>query len=365
MEQKRRMQLRRLYDRARILLGMIMAQSKGEKPFPFFVNLVVNSWCNLHCQYCFGGYSARSVEEPSFEELRQWIDEFAAMGTRFILVQGGETLGRKDLGSVLRYIRDKGIVVAIVTNGTLVAKRADNLPELALCDNICFSLDGNKEGNDKNRGDGVFDMVMEAIRVVRSRFDVPVRTHGVLTSNTINDVPFLAEFGRTHNILVQVSFLYKDPLHPSLVPSDGQIRAAALKLAQYKKSGYPLVASSSSYRYAAEWPCSHQRYFLNFSEADILMGHRKVQCQYGRYMIVLDADGRLYPCNALQGVFDALNVRDAGIARAYDHVLMHKPCFTCYQPGLLETSQIFNRDIGCIVESTFGGARDIVRNMFR
>ena len=80
---------KRLYNRAKTLYHMLSIKAFRKKPYPFYVNLVINSQCNLRCAYCFGKYSYRSQSYWEFEDLKQLVDALYKKGTRYILVQGG------------------------------------------------------------------------------------------------------------------------------------------------------------------------------------------------------------------------------------------------------------------------------------
>ena len=86
---------------------------------PISVVLVVNNRCNLNCNYCFGDYGNRRDTDYTTEELVKIIDDLYDLGTRYMIVHGGETLLRKDIGYIVNYIKNKGIYVGFLTNGIL------------------------------------------------------------------------------------------------------------------------------------------------------------------------------------------------------------------------------------------------------
>ena len=124
---------------------------------PISVVLVVNNRCNLNCNYCFGDYGNRRDTDYTTEELVKIIDDLYDLGTRYMIVHGGETLLRKDIGYIVNYIKNKGIYVGFITNGILLQKKID---EIRNVDSLCISLDGRMEGNDLNRGKGAFEALL-------------------------------------------------------------------------------------------------------------------------------------------------------------------------------------------------------------
>ncbi len=352
------MELRRYWNRVRTLGYMLSIKALKKKRYPFYVNLVINSACNLRCSYCFGRYSSRGSPGWSFEEIKSLVDDLYERGTRYILIQGGEPLLHKDLGKIIRYIDDKGIVVALVTNGTL-PKRIAEIAEIPLLDNVCFSLDGAPAGNDKIRGKGTFDKVMESIRIVQEVHKTPVRINTTVTKYTVHDVDFMAEMIREKNIEWGINFLFKGDETcdgEDLAPDDEDIVAYQRKFIDYIRKGYPIFSTTKILRYTLGWPVPYTRKYLGRDEALRLMGKKCIECQYGNYELVIDEDGRLYPCQGMQGVFDAKNLKEVGLDEAFRH-LETKPCHTCYLVSLINTSAMINWDFNVIGETVLGTFR--------
>jgi len=350
--------LRRYWNRARTLGHMLSIKALRKKSYPFYVNLVINSRCNLKCSYCFGSYSHRRAPDWAYDDLVALIDDLYKRGTRYILIQGGEPLLHKDLGGIIGYIDRKGIVVALVTNGTL-PERIREMPEISLLDNICFSLDGNRDGNDRVRGAGTFDKVVASIRAVQEVHGTPIRINSTITKYTVNDIDFMAAFVRDNSLAWGINFLFKGDERlgeEDLAPEDEDVIQYQKKFIEYIRRGYPIFSTSKILRYTLNWPVSYNRKFLGREEATRLMGRKAIECQYGNYEIVIDEDGRLYPCQGMQGIFDAKNLKEVGFDEAFKH-LETKPCYTCYLVSLINTSAMINWDLNVIWETIRGTFR--------
>jgi MoaA/NifB/PqqE/SkfB family radical SAM enzyme len=330
----------------KVLFALEMLKIKALKidPYPLYVNLVVNSRCNLNCIYCFGHYHDRNEDEYSLEEIKNIIDTLKKAGTRYILIQGGEPFIRNDLNEIIGYIDEKGIIPALVTNGIFV-NRVKKTPNLKKMDNICISLDGLREGNDRQRGKGVFDKVMEFIQEVRKYHPkLKIRTNAVITKYTVDTFKEYLEFCWNRNIEVQVSLLFKDS---PLAASPEKLRSINEYIYRLKKQGAKIVASSSVLKYVMDWP--FDTIWVTREEAIEKLGKKAKECQYGHYEIIVDSDGSLYPCNALQGIFQPKNLKTDGFDQAFQH-LQTKPCYTCNIASMLDTSEIINWNLGTIIE---------------
>ena len=344
----------RFKNRAKTLYHILKIKVLKKRPYPFYVNLVINSQCNLRCAYCFGKYSSREQRYWPFQKLKILIDELYKKGTRYILVQGGEPLLHPEIRQILQYLIKKKIVCAIVSNGTLPEKIKE-IKEIAYLDNICFSLDGNKYGNDLIRGKGVFDKVVSSIEEVRKYYDTPIRINSTIHKYVINDCEFMAEFTKKNKIEWGVSYLFtgKEKFQgESLAPREEEIIQYQKKLIEYKKKGYPIFTALKILEYTLNWPYGYQKIFISKKEAKEKMGKRAIECQYGRYEIIIDEDGSVYPCNGLQGIFKAKNIYRDGLEEALDN-LKNKPCYTCYLMPMINTSAMINWDFNVIFDTIF------------
>ena len=78
--------------------------------------------CNLTCQHCrrLEVMAQQSQEDLSTPESFQLIDQIAETGNPILVLSGGEPLFRKDIFEIAGYAHQKGLPVALATNGTLI-----------------------------------------------------------------------------------------------------------------------------------------------------------------------------------------------------------------------------------------------------
>jgi radical SAM protein with 4Fe4S-binding SPASM domain len=80
--------------------------------------------CNLNCIHCYVSNSERKGSGDQAElSTRQWmnlIDQITDAGCLFLLFTGGETLLRPDFPDIYRHACQKGLLITVFTNGTLV-----------------------------------------------------------------------------------------------------------------------------------------------------------------------------------------------------------------------------------------------------
>ena len=122
--------------------------------------------CNLSCIHCYASANNRkSEDEMDTSAGKAFISDLADFGVPVILFSGGEPMMRKDLFELARFASEKGLRVALSTNGTLISDRsARELQDIGFAE-VGISLDGIKENNDRFRGqEGAFESALKGIR---------------------------------------------------------------------------------------------------------------------------------------------------------------------------------------------------------
>ena len=295
---------------------------------PLVVLLYTNDQCNLACKYCVGNWSARKINDFTMDELKKVIDECKGLGTVHFTIHGGEILLRNDTKEIIDYLKGNGMYVNLVTNGILLPEKIDDVVDV---DSLCISLDGREENNDYNRGKGTYKAVMAAIKIAREK-KLKFVVHATLTKRSIEDVEYLCEQAKEMNYYQQFSLLLK-PLtarqeDQDLGLTDEEARDTMRKLIELKDKGYPIFTFYPTLRNVINWPFNLSKSRLNRDE--IPANADLINCYYGKLKISIDADGFAYPCSSLNDSFDALNVKEVGVRKAFDHIIKTNNCEACY-----------------------------------
>ena len=75
--------------------------------------------CNLKCIHCYeGDVHRRTVVRLTFEQWRKVIDQISELGSKGIVVIGGEPSIHPDACRILRYLKEKGLAASFFTNAT-------------------------------------------------------------------------------------------------------------------------------------------------------------------------------------------------------------------------------------------------------
>lgn len=317
--------------------GRIVKGRMLRKNIPLSVGIPVTNRCNFNCIYCYGDYYNRRHRDFTTDELLRLIDELYMMGTKWITITGGEPLLRDDVDIIIDKIKQRKIICSMNSNGSLIPAKINVVKKL---DAITVSLDGIGQPNDKNRGEGSFQRIMEGINCLKEN-RIPFDTVTVLTKNNVNDIDEIIDLARRLDFMVEFNLIQYSNLKTGsqndFCLEDETIKKVLRKLIEYKRKGYPILYAISSREYALKWPTSYKNTFLK----DIPQGFRYLKCYMGKYMCLIDGDGLVYPCSQLIGNFPALNFLEVGFAKAWENLEKNKKCKVCYAVCYNEFNQIF------------------------
>ncbi len=320
--------LKSIINRAWFLLSLMYCRLfKVDKPL--FVVLVTNNTCDFKCDYCYGNYGKRKgIPDFSTKRLLETIYELKDMGTRILTLHGGESLLRRDFGEILNYAKIKGFYVSVNSNGTLVPKR---IKELKCADNLCISLDGNEESNDKHRGKGSFKKAIAALEAAKEN-NIPIVVSATLTKDNINDMEFMADLGKRMGFKIQYSILYNSgDLNNDIVMNDREIRQVTNKILNLKKHGYPIYYADNVLISSIQWPESYNEVqFFTKKDREYTRHLRLVPCYHGKLKYQIDADGRVVTCWAHNDT-DAPNINHLGLKEGLKQCKEKNDCeFCCF-----------------------------------
>lgn len=158
------------------------SSDKEPKQLPEMIIMELTKRCNNLCQYCYTAWGAPELNydqgrqnEMTTMELKEIITKLhSEIPLKSIGISGGEPLLREDLCEIVSFIKDKGIVPIIISNGTLLA--VSNLGEEV--SGVTFEitlLSYRKEIHDQLVGRrGAWDKVIDGMAEIRQLGGVPV-----------------------------------------------------------------------------------------------------------------------------------------------------------------------------------------------
>jgi MoaA/NifB/PqqE/SkfB family radical SAM enzyme len=117
----------------------MIARGLVSKDHTILVHIIPMRRCNLACEYC-NEFDDHSKPVP-LDTMRQRLDHLAGLGTNVITISGGEPLLHPDLDDIIAYVRKRGMIAGMITNGYLLT--ADRIKRLnrAGLDHLQISID--------------------------------------------------------------------------------------------------------------------------------------------------------------------------------------------------------------------------------
>jgi radical SAM protein with 4Fe4S-binding SPASM domain len=159
----------------------------------------VTKGCNLRCIHCRA--SATELSSPNDLETRRAlgiIDQIAEAANPILVLSGGEPLYRSDIFQLARYATDKGLRVALATNGTLVTKEVARMIVDSGVKRVSISLDGaDSLTHDAFRGiPGAFDAAVYGLRNLKS-LGMSVQINMTIARHNARQLPQVLDLARS------------------------------------------------------------------------------------------------------------------------------------------------------------------------
>lgn len=161
----------------------------------------ITSDCNLSCRHCYDA----SRQTPNTPELNQkqakdFIQDLSQIKVPALLFSGGEPLLRKDIFALAKFAKNKGIKVALSTNGTLITPEVARKIKKAGFFYVGISLDGREKTNDWFRKKpGAFRKTLSGIRNCQ-KVGLKVGLRFTLTKYNFKDLPHIFALIEKENI---------------------------------------------------------------------------------------------------------------------------------------------------------------------
>jgi radical SAM protein with 4Fe4S-binding SPASM domain len=176
--------------------GQHTSTANNHKPRLIFWE--VTKGCNLRCIHCRA--TATELSSPTdlpTEKALAIIDEIAAAANPILVLSGGEPLYRADIFQLARHATDKGLRVALATNGTQVTKEVARLIVDAGVKRVSISLDGaDSATHDSFRGiPGAFKAAVCGLRNLKA-LGMSVQINMTIARHNAHQLPQVLELAK-------------------------------------------------------------------------------------------------------------------------------------------------------------------------
>jgi len=261
----------------------------GGRRFPLSGQWELTCRCNLRCIMCYTDcFNTPEMvrQELSFPEIIRIMDEMHEAGCLELCLTGGEPLARRDFQDIYAYAKQKGFLVTVFTNGTLLTEKiadywAQYPPSMI---EISFHSLTKETFDEITQGSGSYEGCLEGIRLILER-DLPLtlKTTG-LTGNrgeVLQIKAFVERLSRESQKKVQYKF--GADIRPRLDGSED--------VYQFQLPERDIQAIEQA---DAEFRAERAR---QEREAEQRLAHAGQLCGSGRYKFHIDAYGQLQLCS--------------------------------------------------------------------
>ncbi len=125
-------------------MGALLDRARAER-VPLTGSIAMTHRCHLRCVHCYLGGERHAALEGGEQETAFWlavVDQVAQAGCLNLLITGGEPLLRRDFADVYARAAERGLLVTVFTNGTLLDERILSLFDRLTPEMVEISLYG-------------------------------------------------------------------------------------------------------------------------------------------------------------------------------------------------------------------------------
>ena len=269
------------------------AETPTEKYVPLIISWNVTRKCNLECSHCYINASTEKhpdehLDELTTQEAKKLMDQIAEVSRPMLVLSGGEPLLRKDIFELIRYGTEKGIKMAMGSNGSLIDSLVAKKLKEAGIKTVSISLDSAiPEKHDEFRGvKGSWKKAVDAIKALRDN-GVLVQVNTTLTQDNydeIDDIMALSE-----KLGVENFHLF------FLVPTGRGGKIADISPAKYELMIKENLSKTSRHRLNVRHSCAPQ--FMRIAKDMHLDMRQWIRgCIAGMYYCRIFPNGEVTPC---------------------------------------------------------------------
>lgn len=273
---------------------MIDDLREGKLISPIQCQMDLFGGCNQSCKYCFYRmpWKDKAINRLfdqskwlKLDVIRDFIDQFIEIGGKAIeITGGGESALHPDIVNVFDYIRDKGLELAFVTNGTIL--KQETIDSFAFASWVRISLDAAREET-YNKSHGVkkgYDSALHNIKRTKETCrDTIVGISFVINPINWQEILEAASLAKDIGVdNIRFSLAYTDQFEDLHEP--------------YWSEAYDLLIEAK--RLESE---RFKVFALSQRMEDLALKTRNYKnCYYQQTIVVVGNDGGIWPCCTLK-----------------------------------------------------------------
>lgn len=267
--------------------------------------LMPHSSCNCRCIMCDIWKANHNKKEIPTELIEKHLDIFRKLGTREVVLSGGEALLHSNLWKLCDVLKTASIKITLLSTGLLLKKYAKEI--IKHIDNVIISLDGSESIHNRIRNvPSGFQKIREGISELRNlsnRFRITGRC--VLQRHNYRDLPNIILAAKTIG-LDQISFLAADVSTSAFnrtgineTGPSGEIALGPEETQEFERvvrDTFRVFQKEYESRFIAESPAKMRRLVEYYKALNNMGDFPRVVCNAPWVSTVIETDGSVMPC---------------------------------------------------------------------
>jgi MoaA/NifB/PqqE/SkfB family radical SAM enzyme len=246
-------------EAVRRLIGRALEARQKADGRPFIVGHFITYRCMCKCASCL--WRDNDCEDVPLRDLERFYAEAKEEGFVATAFSGGEPFLRKDLGDLVRFIKEQaGMSILLFNTGWHLKKRIDEvLPHI---DMMIVSLDSAKpERHDEIRGlPGLFDRAVEGVRLVKENYpDVSLQFNCCVQKGIADEIDDLLDLSQRLGVKISFDVIteYRNGENGPFAETDRgmdlpELQGVCASLVEKKRAGAPILNSEQCFSYFVE-----------------------------------------------------------------------------------------------------------------
>lgn len=160
------------------------------KNIPRLIFWELTKRCNLNCVHCRAEADDHEFSgEMPLSEIQSVTDDIVSFSKPIMILTGGEPLYRDDIFDIAGYMHDKGLRIALATNGTLIDNAIARKIRETGFERVSISIDGkDATSHDDFRGiEGSFERAINGAHLLKSE-GVDFQFNTTITRRNVDEI---------------------------------------------------------------------------------------------------------------------------------------------------------------------------------
>lgn len=267
--------------------------------------LMPHSSCNCRCVMCDIWKGNARKNQLTENDIADLLRSFRKLGTRQVVMSGGEALLNEHFFRFCGMLRAAGIKITLLSTGLLLKKYAEEI--VANIADVIVSLDGDEQTHDAIRNiEGAYARMKEGVQHLKKlKPSLPVSGRSVIQRLNFRNWPLI--IGSAKEIgLNSISFLPADVSSEAFNRDrpwdEGHVSAVAIQeeeLPELKEVISSLIrdhAREFQKHFIAESPSKIAGIYTHYAAIHGLCDFPSRKCNAPWVSVVVEADGNVKPC---------------------------------------------------------------------